>query len=145
MAENLMCELSVPGRVGFRYPASDVPESALPTDLLRDDLPLPEMAEIDVVRYFTKLSQLNHSVDTGFYPLGSCTMKYNPKINEEAARIPGFANLHPLQPVETAQGALAMMFHLQQWLSEIGGYKATSLQPAAGAHGELTGVMIIRA
>lgn len=145
MAEHLMCELSVPGRVGFRYPASDVPESKLPTDMLRDDLPLPEMAEIDVVRYFTKLSQLNHSVDTGFYPLGSCTMKYNPKINEEAARIPGFANLHPLQPVETTQGALAMMFHLQQWLSEIGGYKATSLQPAAGAHGELTGVLIIRA
>jgi glycine dehydrogenase subunit 2 len=112
--------------------------------MLRDDLPLPEMAEIDVVRYFTKLSQLNHSVDTGFYPLGSCTMKYNPKINEEAARIPGFANLHPLQPVETSQGALAMMFHLQQWLSEIGGYHSTSLQPAAGAHGELTGVLIIR-
>ena len=145
MAEHLMCELSIPGRVGFQYPASDVPESKLPTEMLRDDLPLPEMAEIDVVRYFTKLSQLNHSVDTGFYPLGSCTMKYNPKINEEAARIPGFANLHPLQPVETTQGALAMMFHLQQWLSEIGGYKATSLQPAAGAHGELTGVLIIRA
>jgi glycine dehydrogenase subunit 2 len=103
------------------------------------------MAEIDVVRYFTKLSQLNHSVDTGFYPLGSCTMKYNPKINEEAVRIPGFANLHPLQPVETSQGALAMMYHLQKWLSEIGGYQATSLQPAAGAHGELTGVLIIRA
>ncbi len=145
MAEHLMCELSIPGRVGFQYPASDVPESKLPTEMLRDDLPLPEMAEIDVVRYFTKLSQLNHSVDTGFYPLGSCTMKYNPKINEEAARIPGFANLHPLQPVETTQGALAMMFHLQRWLSEIGGYKATSLQPAAGAHGELTGVLIIRA
>jgi len=145
MAEHLMCELSVPGRIGFQFPASDVPETKLPEDLLRDDLPLPEMAEIDVVRYFTKLSQLNHSVDTGFYPLGSCTMKYNPKINEEAARIQGFANLHPLQPVETSQGALAMMFQLQLWLSEIGGYQATSLQPAAGAHGELTGVLIIRA
>ena len=145
MAEQLMCELSVPGRIGFQFPASDVPETKLPEDLLRDDLPLPEMAEIDVVRYFTKLSQLNHSVDTGFYPLGSCTMKYNPKINEEAARIQGFANLHPLQPVETSQGALALMFHLQLWLSEIGGYQATSLQPAAGAHGELTGVLIIRA
>jgi glycine dehydrogenase subunit 2 len=145
MAEHLMCELSVPGRIGFQYPASDVPETKLPEDMLRNDLPLPEMAEIDVVRYFTRLSQLNHSVDTGFYPLGSCTMKYNPKINEVAARIPGFANLHPLQPVETAQGALAMMFHLQQWLSEIGGYQATSMQPAAGAHGELTGVLIIRA
>jgi len=145
MAEHLMCELSVPGRIGFQFPASDVPETKLPEDLLRDDLPLPEMAEIDVVRYFTRLSQLNHSVDTGFYPLGSCTMKYNPKINEEAARIQGFANLHPLQPVETSQGALALMFQLQQWLSEIGGYQATSLQPAAGAHGELTGVLIIRA
>ena len=145
MAEHLMCELSVPGRIGFQFPDSDVPETKLPEGMLRDDLPLPEMAEIDVVRYFTRLSQLNHSVDTGFYPLGSCTMKYNPKINEEAARIPGFANLHPLQPVETTQGALAMMYHLQQWLSEIGGYQATSLQPAAGAHGELTGVLIIRA
>ena len=145
MAEHLMCELSVPGRRGFQFPDSDVPEVKLPEGMLRDDLPLPEMAEIDVVRYFTRLSQLNHSVDTGFYPLGSCTMKYNPKINEEAARIPGFANLHPLQPVETTQGALAMMYHLQQWLSEIGGYQATSLQPAAGAHGELTGVLIIRA
>jgi glycine dehydrogenase subunit 2 len=145
MPEHLMCELSVPGRVGFRFPEPDVPGTELPQDLLRDDLPLPEMAEIDVVRYFTRLSQLNHCIDTGFYPLGSCTMKYNPKINEEAARIPGFAHLHPLQPVETTQGALAMMFHLQQWLSEIGGYQATSLQPAAGAHGELTGVLIIRA
>ena len=145
MAEHLMCELSVPGRIGFQFPASDVPETKLPEDLLRDDLPLPEMAEIDVVRYFTKLSQLNHSVDTGFYPLGSCTMKYNPKINEEAARIQGFANLHPLQPIETSQGALALMFQLQLWLSEIGGFQATSLQPAAGAHGELTGVLIIRA
>jgi glycine dehydrogenase subunit 2 len=145
MAEHLMCELSVPGRIGFQFPTSDVPETKLPEDLLRDDLPLPEMAEIDVVRYFTKLSQLNHSVDTGFYPLGSCTMKYNPKINEEAARIQGFANLHPLQPIETSQGALALMFQLQLWLSEIGGFQATSLQPAAGAHGELTGVLIIRA
>jgi len=145
MAEHLMCELSVPGRVGFQFPASDVPETKLPEEMLRDDLPLPEMAEIDVVRYFTKLSQLNHSVDTGFYPLGSCTMKYNPKINEEAVRISGFANLHPLQPVETSQGALAMMYHLQKWLGEIGGYQATSLQPAAGAQGELTGVLIIRA
>jgi len=145
MAEHLLCELSVPGRVGFQFPATDVPETKLPEGLLRDDLPLPEMAEIDVVRYFTKLSQLNHSVDTGFYPLGSCTMKYNPKINEEAVRIPGFANLHPLQPVESSQGALAMMYHLQIWLSEIGGYQATSLQPAAGAQGELTGVLIIRA
>ena len=145
MAEHLMCELSVPGRIGFQYPESDVPTAPLPKDLLRDDLPLPELAEIDVVRYFTRLSQLNHSVDTGFYPLGSCTMKYNPKINEETARIQGFANLHPLQPIETSQGALALMYHLQLWLNEIGGFAGTSLQPAAGAHGELTGVLIIRA
>ncbi|MEJ2304978.1 MAG: aminomethyl-transferring glycine dehydrogenase subunit GcvPB [Anaerolineales bacterium] len=145
MAEHLMCELSVPGRMGFRYPELDVPPSALPERLTRDDLPLPELAEVDVIRYFTRLSQLNYGVDIGFYPLGSCTMKYNPKINEEVARIPGFAHLHPLQPVETVQGALAIMYQLQEWLKEIGGFAGVSLQPAAGAHGELTGVLIIRA
>jgi glycine dehydrogenase subunit 2 len=122
-----------------------VPASPLPENLIRQDLPLPEMAEIDVVRYFTRLSQLNYGVDTGFYPLGSCTMKYNPKINEEIARLPGFAHLHPLQPIETTQGALAIMYQLQEWLKEIGGFAGVSLQPAAGAHGELTGVLIIRA
>jgi len=145
MPEHLMCELSVPGRVGFRFPKPDVPLAPLPEGLTREQLPLPEMAEVDVVRYFTRLSQLNHSVDTGFYPLGSCTMKYNPKINEEAARLAGFAHLHPLQQVETTQGALAMMYTLQEWLKEIGGFAGVSLQPAAGAHGELTGVLIIRA
>jgi len=145
MAEHLMCELSVPGRIGVRFPESDVPASPLPENLIRQDLPLPEMAEIDVVRYFTRLSQLNYGVDTGFYPLGSCTMKYNPKINEEIARLPGFAHLHPLQPIETTQGALAIMYQLQEWLKEIGGFAGVSLQPAAGAHGELTGVLIIRA
>jgi glycine dehydrogenase subunit 2 len=145
MAEHLMCELSVPGRVGVRFPDPDVPTTPLPSGLLREDLPMPEMAEIDVIRYFTRLSQLNHSVDTGFYPLGSCTMKYNPKVNEEAARMPGFAFVHPLQPIETTQGALALMYQLQEWLKEIGGFAGVSLQPAAGAHGELTGVLIIRA
>jgi len=145
MPEHLMCELSVPGRVGFRFPEPDVPLAPLPEGLTREQLPLPEMAEVDVVRYFTRLSQLNHSVDTGFYPLGSCTMKYNPKINEEAARLAGFAHLHPLQQVETTQGALALMYTLQEWLKEIGGFAGVSLQPAAGAHGELTGVLIIRA
>lgn len=145
MAEHLMCELSAPGRIGVRFPESDVPASPLPETLIRQDLPLPEMAEIDVVRYFTRLSQLNYGVDIGFYPLGSCTMKYNPKINEEIARLPGFAHLHPLQPIETAQGALAIMYQLQEWLKEIGGFAGVSLQPAAGAHGELTGVLIIRA
>jgi glycine dehydrogenase subunit 2 len=145
MPEPLMCEVSVPGRVGIRYPQPDVPASPLPKDLVRENLPLPEMAEIDVIRYFTRLSQLNHGVDTGFYPLGSCTMKYNPKINEETSRLAGFANLHPLQPIETVQGALAMMYQVQEWLGEIGGFAGVSLQPAAGAHGELTGVLIIRA
>jgi glycine dehydrogenase subunit 2 len=145
MAEHLMCELTVPGRVGFRFPDSDVPTTPLPEGFTRDSLPLPELAEVDVVRYFTRLSQLNYGVDTGFYPLGSCTMKYNPKINEDTARIPGFANQHPLQPIDTSQGALALMYHLQMWLNEIGGFAGISLQPAAGAHGELTGVLIIRA
>jgi glycine dehydrogenase subunit 2 len=145
MAEHLMCELSVPGRVGFRFPEPDVPSTPLPENFTREGLPLPELSEVDVVRYFTRLSQLNHAIDIGFYPLGSCTMKYNPKINEETARIPGLAYLHPLQPIETIQGALAIMYQLGEWLKEIGGYAGISLQPAAGAHGELTGVLIIRA
>jgi glycine dehydrogenase subunit 2 len=128
-----------------RFPEPDVPKTALPAQLIRTDLPLPEMAEVDVVRYFTRLSQLNYAIDLGLYPLGSCTMKYNPKINEEAARIPGFAALHPLQPIETTQGALVIMYNLQEWLKEIGGFAGVSLQPAAGAHGEMTGVLIIRA
>ncbi|MFU8773029.1 MAG: aminomethyl-transferring glycine dehydrogenase subunit GcvPB [Anaerolineales bacterium] len=145
MPEPLMCEVSVPGRVGFRFPEVDVPLSPLPDELVRENLPLPEMAEVDVIRYFTRLSQLNHGVDTGFYPLGSCTMKYNPKINEETSRLAGLAHLHPLQPIETVQGALAIMYQMQDWLCEIGGFAGVSLQPAAGAHGELTGVLIIRA
>jgi glycine dehydrogenase subunit 2 len=145
MAEYLMCELSSPGRRGVRFPEADVPLAALPENLTREHLPLPELAEVDVIRYFTRLSHLNYSVDGGFYPLGSCTMKYNPKINEEIARLPGFAHLHPLQPIETVQGALAVMVQLQAWLEEIGGFAAVSLQPAAGAHGELTGILIIRA
>ncbi|MDD2695711.1 MAG: aminomethyl-transferring glycine dehydrogenase subunit GcvPB, partial [Anaerolineales bacterium] len=121
MGEPLLCEMSITGRVGHRFPDVDVPKSPLPTELTRKHLPLPELAEIDVVRHFTRLSQLNHGIDTGFYPLGSCTMKYNPKINEETARLPGFASIHPLQPVETAQGSLVVMYQLQEWLKEIGG------------------------
>ena len=143
--EKTVFELSSPGREGVRFPEPDVPRSELPETLTRKILPLPELAEIDVVRHFTRLSKLNHSVDTGFYPLGSCTMKYNPKVNEEAARLSGFANIHPLQPAETVQGALALMYTTQEWLKEISGFDAISLQPAAGAHGELTGVMIMRA
>jgi glycine dehydrogenase subunit 2 len=145
MGEPLLCEMSVPGRVGFRFPEVDVPEEPLPESLVRSDLPLPELYEVEVVRHFTRLSQLNHSIDTGFYPLGSCTMKYNPKINEETARLAGFAHVHPLQPVETVQGCLALMYDLQEWLKEIAGFAGVTLQPAAGAQGELTGVLIIRA
>jgi glycine dehydrogenase subunit 2 len=145
MVEPLIYDLSVAGRPGVPLPASDVPPAALPKGLVRRDLPLPELSEIDVVRHFVRLSQLNHSVDTGFYPLGSCTMKYNPKVNEDAARLPGFAFAHPLQDPETAQGNLALMYSLQEWLKEIGGFAGISLQPAAGAHGELTGILIIRA
>ncbi len=145
MLEPLSCELSQTGREGVRYPPSDVPLSDLPEGLVRSSLPLPELAEVDVVRHFTRLSQLNYSVDTGFYPLGSCTMKYNPKINEETARLPGFLELHPFQPIETVQGSLALMYHLQEALKEIGGFAGLTLQPAAGAHGEMTGVLIMRA
>ena len=145
MTEPLLCEMSVPGRVGFRFPEPDVPKSPLPEHLLRQELPMPELYEPDVIRHFTRLSQLNHGIDIGFYPLGSCTMKYNPKINEETARLPGFAFVHPLQPVETVQGSLMLMYNLQQWLKEIGGFEGVTLQPAAGAQGELTGVLVIRA
>ena len=145
MTEPLLCDISVPGRVGVRFPEPDVPLEPLPAELVRQDLPMPELSEVDVVRHFTRLSQLNYCIDTGFYPLGSCTMKYNPKINEEAARLPGFAFVHPLQPVETVQGSLLLMYELQEWLKEIGGFAGVTLQPAAGAQGELTGVLIIRA
>ncbi len=145
MPEPLIYELSSPGRQGVTLPAPDVPPAALPAELMRGELPLPEVAEIDVVRHFVRLSQLNHAVDTGFYPLGSCTMKYNPKVNEDVARLPGFAFTHPLQDPETVQGNLALMYMLQEWLKEIGGFAGVSLQPAAGAHGELTGLLIIRA
>lgn len=145
MTEPTIFELSKPNRKGIRFPAPDVPLAELPRDFLREELPLPEVPENEVIRHFTNISQLNHAVDTGFYPLGSCTMKYNPKINEETARLPGFCQIHPLQPVETVQGALGLMHETQRWLSEISGFDAVSLQPAAGAHGELTGVLIIRA
>lgn len=144
MTEPLLYEISKPGRPGPRLPRLDVPESELPTELLRDDLPLPEVSEVDVVRHFVRLSQLNYAVDKGMYPLGSCTMKYNPKVNEVAARLPGFAHVHPLQSEATIQGALLLMYELQDMLKEIGGFAGVSLQPAAGAHGELTGVLMMR-
>jgi glycine dehydrogenase subunit 2 len=145
MSEPTIYELSSPGRKGVQFPEVGVPVSPLPDDLVRKDLPLPELSELDVVRHFTNISHLNYSVDGGFYPLGSCTMKYNPKVNEETARFPGFALTHPLQPEETVQGNLALMYTLQEWLKEISGFAGISMQPAAGAHGELAGVLIIRA
>ncbi|HYC06444.1 MAG TPA: aminomethyl-transferring glycine dehydrogenase subunit GcvPB [Candidatus Binatia bacterium] len=140
-------ERSRPGRGGGKIPHP--PKDALdriPASARRARPPaLPEMNEPDVVRHYVNLSQLNHAVDTGFYPLGSCTMKFNPKLNEWAARLPGFAALHPLAPDELAQGTLGLLWELEQWLAEIGGMKAVTLQPAAGAQGELTGILMIRA
>ncbi len=145
MSKPLIFELSRPGRCAATLPALDVPPAVLPQELVRDDLALPEVGEADLIRHYTALSQMNYGVDTGFYPLGSCTMKYNPKINEEMARLPGFTRLHPYQDEETVQGALFVMYSLQQFLAEIGGFAGVSLQPAAGAHGELTGVLMMRA
>ena len=142
----LLMERSVPGRTGVTLPASDVPPQSLPdASLLREDLELPEVTEGEVVRYFTHLSQINFSIDTNFYPLGSCTMKYNPKVNEAMAALPGFAQLHPAQPTEQVQGALRLMHALQGYLIELTGMSACSLAPLAGAHGELTGILIIKA
>ncbi|MBU0936315.1 MAG: aminomethyl-transferring glycine dehydrogenase subunit GcvPB [Spirochaetes bacterium] len=143
--EKLAYELSSPGRIGVVLPECDVPVTALPKDMLRDNLPLPEMDELTVVRHFTRLSQKNFSIDTHYYPLGSCTMKYNPKINEATAALPGWRNTHPLVGAEFSQGAIELMFRLQKELNLIGGFVAGSLQPAAGAQGELAGVLMIRA
>ena len=149
--EALIFERSHPGRAGFMLPPLDVPETALdeiiPAQFQReDDLEgLPEVSEVDVIRHFTRISTWNYSIDLGLYPLGSCTMKYNSRLNEKVARIAGFANLHPLAAEGEAQGALEVIFELQQHLAEITGLPGISLQPAAGAHGEMTGIMIIRA
>src|SRR5512142_3100979 len=129
MPEPLIYDISRPGRTGVSLPGLDVPETALPKGCVRDELPLPEVAEVDVMRHYLHLSQMNYGVDSGFYPLGSCTMKYTPKVNAVACRLPGFASLHPLQPEESVQGALEMMLELQDVLAEIGGCAAASLQP----------------
>ena len=143
---SLSFDLSRPGRIGCTLPELDVPEASLPpSDLLRDELPLPELSQLDVVRYFTRLSQRNYGIDTGFYPLGSCSMKYNPRVNEDVARLPGLSQLHPMQSGETTQGALALLYELQRMLAEITGLDEVSLAPAAGAHGELAGILIARA
>ncbi len=148
--DHLIFELSKEGRKAYSLPDLDVEAGALndliPSALLSDKaLELPEVSEVDVIRHFTNLSNKNYGVDTGFYPLGSCTMKYNPKINEDMASLSGFASLHPYQPRETVQGALELMHNLDQMLSEISGMARVTLQPAAGSHGEMTGLMIIKA
>jgi len=150
MTMPLIFERSEAGRKAYSLPPCDVPRKdvteLLPGWALRKTPPaLPEVSEVDLVRHYTKLSQRNHGVDVGFYPLGSCTMKYNPKVNEDAAALPGFTNLHPYEPEDLVQGALELMYELGRYLCEIGGMDKITLQPAAGAHGELTGLMIIRA
>ena len=148
--EDLIFERSRPGRRGYHLPDLDVPSSELssliPADLLRDDIEgMPEVSEFEVVRHFTRLSTWNYGVDTGLYPLGSCTMKYNPKINESIARFEGFGKAHPLLPESLSQGSLEILRQLEDALSEITGLPFISLQPAAGAHGELTAMLAIRA
>lgn len=150
MSESLIFEKSVPGRKGGYLPENDIPgfsvERVLPKRFLRETPPrLPEISEIDLIRHFTRLSTQNYGVDTGFYPLGSCTMKFNPKINEEVAKLPGFAMLHPLQKEESIQGGLKLLCELEAALCEIAGMGRVSLQPAAGAQGELAGMLMVRA
>ncbi len=148
----LIFEKSVKGRRGFRFPDSDVPVKVqVPQKYARgDDAPLPEVSELDVVRHYTLLSQKNFSIDTHFYPLGSCTMKYNPKFTEALARLSGFADLHPLLPQLAGgemftQGALQVLYEFEQWMCEMTGFSHFTLQPLAGAHGELTGIMLMAA
>jgi len=142
----LLPDISQPGKIGCSLPALDVPTTELPPgELLRQELELPEVSEVELIRYFTALSKLNYGVDTGFYPLGSCTMKYNPKWHEDIARLAGCASIHPLQPEESVQGALQLMFELQEYLAEITGMDLASLVPMAGAHGEFTGLLLAKA
>ncbi len=148
--EPLLFEMGSPGRTAYSLPKCDVPEAKLETILpateIRDPIEnFPELTELDVVRHFTRLSQWNFSIDTNFYPLGSCTMKYNPKINNETASLSGFAKHHPYTPEDLSQGSLQLMFELQEYLKEISGMSHVCLQPAAGAHGELAGMLMIHA
>src|SRR5207244_5587348 len=145
--DRLVFELSSPGRVAVSLPESDVPVepalAAVPEKYRRrQPAALPEVSELDVVRHYSRLSQMNYGIDTHFYPLGSCTMKYNPRINEDAARLAGFARLHPLAAEALSQGALQLMHELAGMLAEIAGMDAVSLQPAAGAQGALAGVPV---
>ena len=149
-SEPLIFEMGSPGRKAYSLPKCDVPEveiaTLLPPDEIRGPIEhFPELAELDVVRHFTRLSQLNFSIDTHFYPLGSCTMKYNPKINEDMARLPGFSQHHPYAPECFSQGSLQLMYELQEYLQEISGMERVTLQPAAGAQGELAGMLMVHA
>lgn len=150
VVEPLSFEKSAPGRRGLPWPVCDVPvvsvEKYIPATLLRKEpAKLPELSEPQVVRHFTRLSHLNYSIDTNFYPLGSCTMKHNPKVNDRIVQIPDFAGLHPLRPHELSQGILEILYEVERWLSEICGMDAFTLQPSAGAQGELTGILVARA
>ncbi len=143
----LIFDRSSAGRVGCNLPKADTPEVDLAAVLgeVREELNLPEVGELELLRHFTNLSHINFGIETGFYPLGSCTMKYNPKINEKTAGLPGFANLHPMQPVETIPGALDVLIGVQDMLCAITGFDEITLQPLAGAHGEMTCLMLIKA
>ena len=143
--EPLLWEKGRKGRCGFSLPRRDVESSPLSPELTGEGPDFPDLSEVDVVRHYTRLSQWNFGVDTGMYPLGSCTMKYSPKSNERQANLPGFSGAHPLLPASLSQGVLRLMFELEQYLAEITGMDATTLQPAAGAHGELTGMLLIHA
>jgi glycine dehydrogenase subunit 2 len=143
--EPLLWEQGATGRTGFSMPERDVDAAPLDKDLKGDGPDFPDLSELEVVRHFTRLSQWNFGVDSGLYPLGSCTMKYNPKINERQAALPGFATSHPLLPPHLSQGALKLMHRLERCLADITGLPAVSLQPAAGSHGEMTGMMVISA
>jgi glycine dehydrogenase subunit 2 len=143
--EPLLWEKGKKGRCGFSLPRRDVEPCVLDEEFVGEGPDFPDLSELDVVRHYTRLAQWNFGVDTGMYPLGSCTMKYSPKTNEKQAGLPGFSGAHPLLPWDLAQGALKIMFELEQYLNEMTGMHATTLQPAAGAHGELTGMLIISA
>lgn len=150
MPEKLLFELSSPRRKAYNLPKLDVPQKEpnelIPKNYLRKEAAkLPELGELETIRHFVRVSTMNHHINKGFYPLGSCTMKYNPLVNEDIARFEGFANVHPLQPESSTQGALQLMYELSGYLKEISGMQEVSLQPAAGAHGELAGLMMIRA
>jgi len=142
----LIFEISRKGRRCTEFPAAQNPAGLADEEFFRKTAPiLPELAEVDLIRHYTGLSRRAHGVDSGFYPLGSCTMKYNPKLNEDVAKLPGFTDIHPLQPEFSAQGCLEVLYTMQQWLCEITGMTAFTMQPAAGAHGEYTGLSLIKA